>query len=36
MINFDINKLGCIDWEFLHVWVEDHSRVSYTELLPDE
>jgi len=34
MIHLDIKKLGCIDWEFLHVWVDDHSRVAYTELLP--
>jgi transposase InsO family protein len=23
-------------WEFLHVCVDDHSRLAYTELLPDE
>ncbi len=25
-----------IGWEYLHVCVDDHSRLAYTELLPDE
>jgi len=29
-------KLGTAGWEFVHVAVDDHSRLAYAEVLPDE
>jgi hypothetical protein len=29
-------KLGTAGWEFVHVAIDDHSRLAYAEVLPDE
>jgi hypothetical protein len=31
-----INRHRGIGWEYLHVAVDDRSRLSYSEILPDE
>ena len=28
--------LGTAGWEFVHVAIDDHSRLAYAEVLPDE
>jgi transposase InsO family protein len=30
------HKLGTAGWEFVHVAIDDHSRLAYAEVLPDE
>jgi hypothetical protein len=29
-------RVSCIGWEFLHVAIDDHSHLTYAEVLPDE
>jgi len=30
------NRLGATGWEFVHVAIDDYSRLAYVEVLPDE
>ena len=47
LVHIDIKKLGRfdrtgqsnsrgVDWEYLHVCIDDHSRVAFSQIMPDE